>query len=150
MALAVVTLLVVLAAVYPIIPVNGEPFSEIGVLGPTQQIGGYPTNVTAGQRFELYGYIGNHEGVASYYQFVVKLGGQNTTVTNSTAADVPVVMSSYHVLADNQTVTFPFGMSVNSTGVNEKLIFELWSFNSTSESFAYTGLWGQLFLNVTK
>ncbi len=148
-ALAVVTILAVLAAVYPVLPQNNEPFSELGVLGPNQKIGGYPTNATVGQQISLYGYVGNHEGVSSYYQFVVKLGNQSTTVSNSTAATAPVILTTYEVLANNQTATFPFTLVLRQSGTNEKVIFELWRYNTGTSSFGYTGLWDQLFVNVT-
>jgi uncharacterized membrane protein len=149
-ALALATTLAVLAAVYPILPSNNQPFSELGVLGPNQKIGGYPTNVTAGQQISLYGYVGNHEGVASYYQFLVKLGNQSTVVSNSTAATAPVVLTTYEVLANNQTVTFPLTIVLHQPGTNERLIFELWKFDVGTSKFGYTGLYAQLWLNVTR
>ena len=148
-ALAVVTILAVFAAVYPILPQNSEPFSELGVLGPNLKIGGYPTNATVGQQISLFGYVGNHEGMVSYYQFLVKLGNQSTVVSNTTAATAPVVLTTYEVLANNQTVTFPLSIVLHQPGTNEKLIFELWRFDPNTSSFGYTGLWDQLFLNVT-
>jgi uncharacterized membrane protein len=149
MALAVVTILAVLAAVYPVLPQSSQPFSELGILGPNQKIGGYPTNVTAGQQISLYGYVGNHEGAASYYQFMVKLGNQSTLASNSTAASAPVILTSYKVLANNQTVTFPLTIILHQSGTNEKLIFELWRYDAGTSQFSYTGLWDQLFVNVT-
>jgi uncharacterized membrane protein len=142
-------MLSLLAAVYPILPINGEPFSELGVLGPNQKIGGYPTNVTVGQQFTLYGYIGNHEGRPSYYQFVVKVGNQSTAVSNSTTARAPTIFVRYQLLNDNSSVTFPLTLSLQSPGINQRIIFELWSFNSTTSQFVYTGLWDQIWVNST-
>jgi len=127
LALAVVTVLAVLAAVYPILPSNGEAFSELGVLGPGQNIGGYPTTVTVGQGFSLYVYVGNHEGGAEYYQVLVKEGNQGTVVSNSTSADLPAVQSNSLVLRDNSSTTFPVSLSMSTAGVEQRLIFELTS-----------------------
>lgn len=149
-ALVLTTALAVLAAVYPVLPANNQPFSALGVLGPNRDIGGYPTNVTVGQQVLLYGYVGDHEGTAAYYQFVVKLGNQSTVVSNSTAADAPVVFTRYQVLANNASVTFPVQLSLSTPGTDERLIFELWSFNPGTSHFSYTGLWNQLILNVTR
>ena len=149
LALAVVTILAVLAAVYPILPTNSEPFSELGVLGPTQQIAGYPTAVAVGQQFSLYVYVGNHEGAVSYYQVLVKEGNQATVVSNSTAANLPPVLSNSLVLGDNASTTFPVTLSMSTAGLNQRLIFELWMFNATTTSFVYTGLFGQLWMNVS-
>jgi len=149
LALAVVTILAVLAAVYPILPSNGESFSELGVLGPGQKIAGYPTSVAVGQQFTLYVYVGNHEGAVGYYQMQVKEGNQATVVSNSTSADLPPVLTNSLVLGDNSSTVFPVTLSMSTSGLNQRLIFELWMFNSTTSQFAYTGLWDQIWLNAT-
>ena len=149
LALAVVTMLAVLAAVYPILPSNNEAFSELGVLGPGQKIGGYPTTVTAGQGFSLYVYVGNHEGRAEYYQVQVKEGNQGTVLSNSTSAGIPAVQTDSLVLGDNASTIFPVSLSMSTAGLNQRLIFELWMFNSTTGNFAYTGLWNAIWINVT-
>jgi uncharacterized membrane protein len=148
-ALVLVTILGVFAAIYPILPSNQESFSELGILGPTQKISGYPQNVTVGQPILLYAYLGNHEGTVQYYQLLVKLGNESTVITNSTYARAPVIETYYRVLDNNQNTTFPMGFSVDHQGINQRLIFELWSFNSTLSTFDYTGLWNQIWMNVT-
>jgi uncharacterized membrane protein len=149
LAVAVVTILAVLAAVYPILPANGEQFSELGVLGPGQKIGGYPTSVAVGQSFNLYVYVGDHEGWSAYYQVLAKEGNQATLVTNSTAADLPPVLTRSLILGSNASATFPVTLSMGTAGKNQKLIFELWMLNTTTSSFGYTGLYNQIYLNVT-
>lgn len=148
-ALVLVTVLAVFAAVQPLLPSNAEPFSELGVLGPGEAIGGYPTSVAAGGPFLLYGYIGNHEGISTYYQLLVKAGNQTTSVSNSTYARAPVIFTYTRVLDNNQSTTIPLNLTLGEQGTNVRLIFELWSYNVTSSSFGYTGLWNQLLLNVT-
>ncbi len=148
-ALVLVTVLAVFAAIQPVLPASVEPFSELGVLGPNHVIGGYPTTVVAGRPFLLYGYVGNHEGSSSYYQFLVKVGNQTTQVSNSTSAHAPVVFTYSRVLENNQSTIFPLNLTLSSPGTNVRLIFELWSFNVTTSSYTYTGLWNQLLLNVT-
>jgi len=148
-ALVLVTVLAVFAAVQPILPPSSQPFSELGVLGPNQTIGGYPTSVPAGSPFLLYGYIGDHEGTSSFYQVLVKAGNQTTHVSNSTFAQAPVIFTYSRVLGNNQTTTFPMNLTLSSPGTNVRLIFELWSYDVANSTYAYTGLWNQLFLNVT-
>ena len=142
-------MLAVLVAVYPILPANGESFSELGVLGPSQTIAGYPTSVTVGQQFTLYVYVGNHQGEAEYYQVLVKEGNQATVVSNSTSADLSPVLTNQLVLGDNSSRIFPVNLSMNTAGLNQRVIFELWMFNSSTASFGYTGLWNDLWMNVT-
>jgi uncharacterized membrane protein len=150
LALAVVTILAVFAAVSPLLPRSGEPFSELGILGPSQKIGGYPSTAAVGQQFLLYTYVGNHEGRVSYYQVMVKAGNQSTVISNSTSASAPLLLTRYLVLSDNSSTTFPVTLSMPQAGLNRRLIFELWMFNSTTSQFSYTGLWNQLFINVTR
>ena len=142
-------MLAVLAAIYPILPANGESFSELGVLGPGQKIAGYPTTVSVGQQFTLYVYVGNHEGMATYYQVLVKEGNQATVISNSTSASLPPVLTRSLVLEDNSSSIFPVNLSMTTAGLNQRLIFELWMFNSTTAGFAYTGLFDQIWMNVT-
>jgi uncharacterized membrane protein len=149
LALAVVTVLAVFAAVYPVIPAKNEAFSELGLLGPGQKIGGYPTTVAAGRPFALFVYVGNHEGEAEYYQILVKEGNQATVISNSTAANLPAVIVDSLVLGDNSSSVLPMAPSMTTVGLNQRLIFELWMFNSTTASFDYRGLWNQIWMNVT-
>lgn len=148
-ALVVVTILCVFVAIEPIIPSNSEHFSELGILGPQQTIANYPNSLKSGEPFLLYGYIGNHEGMAEYYALYVKLGNNNTVVSNVTAASAPVISSYSYILGSGQNTTFPMNLSIGQNGTNLRMIFELWSFNKTRSSFSYTGLWNQLWINVT-
>ena len=149
LALAVVTLLAVFAAVSPILPSNGERFSELGILGPSQQIGGYPSTAVVGQHFLLYTYVGNHEGGASYYQVLVKAGDAATVISNSTSAEAPLLLTHSLVLSDNSSTVFSVTLSMPTAGLNQRLIFELWMFNATTSQFGYTGLWNGIWINVT-
>jgi uncharacterized membrane protein len=148
-ALVLVTIIAVFAAVQPILPANSQSFSELGVLGPNQTIGAYPTSVAEGSPFLLYGYIGDHMGASSLYQVLVKAGNQTTQVSNSTFAQAPVIFAYSRVLGNNQTTTFPMNLTLSSPGTDVRLIFELWSYDVANSSYAYTGLWNQLLLNVT-
>lgn len=137
------------AVAQPLIPSNNQHFSALAVLGPQQKLEGYPTNVLANQTFLLYGSIGNYEGVASYYELFVKLGNTSTMISNTTSANAPVIVQYRYVIADGQNTTFPMNLSINKAGNNLRLIFELWSYDPATSNFVYSGLWNQLWLNVT-
>jgi uncharacterized membrane protein len=126
-----------------------EPFSELGVLGPDQLLGDYSSNVTAGQNVTLYGYIGNHEGAVTYYDLRVKLGNLTTVVNGTVWVDAPSVADFRAVLRDGQNSTFPVVLSFPQPANGTKIIFELWELDTSSGSFLYSGLWGQIILNVT-
>ncbi len=151
-ALVIVTILVVFVIVQPLIPSNSEKFSELGTLGSNLTISGYPQLVTPkNSSFTLYGYIGNHAGTAEYYQDVVQLGNNNTVISNETAVSAPPLEEYSYVLDNGQNVTFPMHLSLPSITTNQtmRLIFELFDYNTTSSTFAYTGLYNQIWINET-
>jgi hypothetical protein len=123
-------------------------YSEIGLLGPAQTIGDYPTNVVENHSFLLYGYVGNHQGSPQYYEIFVKLGDQKTQISNLTSANATIVDEYYRVLDNNQSYAFPMNLSLPHRGNNYRLIFELWRYDVTVSNFTYTGLWSQIWVNV--
>jgi uncharacterized membrane protein len=136
-------------AVYPILAESRvvEPFSELGVLGPNMKIGDYPREVAVGERFNLYLYVGNHEGRAQYYRVLVKLGDRGMNVSDTTPLDAPVVASWDFVLPNESNSTLPITLSVGRAGLNQRLVFELWRHGGSG--FVYHQRWNQLWMNVT-
>lgn len=147
--LVIICLVAGAAVAQPLLPSNNQRFSALAILGPQQTLEGYPTNVVANQTFLLYGSIGNYEGVVNYYELFVKLGNLNTIISNSTSANAPIITGYNYVIADGQNTTFPMNLSINKAGNNLRLLFELWSYDPAISNFTYTGLWNQLWLNVT-
>ena len=147
--LACITILVVTVALAPLISVRQPKYSELGILGPDQTTKGYPTSVTANQSFLLYGFVENHEGAVENYQLLVKLGNQSTVVSNATYANAPLLATYWRIVRENETWIFPMTLIVNQAGNYTRIIFELWSYNIPTSNFEYTGLWDQIWLNVT-
>ena len=147
--LASITILIVVAALAPLIPVRQPRYSELGILGPDQTAKGYLTSVPVNQSFLLYGFVENHEGNVENYELLVKLGNQSTAVSNATFANAPVLATYWRIVREKETWTFPMTLSVNQVGNNTRIIFELWSYDIPASNFEYTGLWDQIWLNVT-
>lgn len=126
-----------------------EPFSEIGLLGPKKKIGDYPREVIVGEPIKLYLYLGNHEGKVMYYVILVKLGNRSTFVNSTIPADAPVIDVYERILAHNETCLIPVILRINRTGINLRLIFEMWIYDENLE-LKYHGRWLQLWINVTK
>ena len=125
-----------------ILPVGqGERFSELGVLGPNQVLGDYPSVVVAGETINLFGYVGNHMGQPEFYTVMVKLG-DNETVVNPSSRRLDSAYSQ--VVSNNQSWTFPIDVTLSEVGVNQRLIFELWSYNQTMGQIYYQDIWGQV------
>jgi hypothetical protein len=123
-----------------------EPFSELGILGPTMQLGNYPTEIVAGQTVNLYAYVGNQMGSPIYYTVMVKLG-DNTTIVNPSPIEPNLQFEQ--ILANNETWTFPVNVTLTQAGLNQRIIFELWTYNQTLNQNQYAQVWDQLWLNVT-
>ncbi|MEM3186306.1 MAG: DUF1616 domain-containing protein [Conexivisphaerales archaeon] len=148
--LAFILLLALIAsAQYYYQHVTQEPFPELGILGPNQKIGDYPASLLEGQNFTLYLYVGNHEGKVMFFNVLVKLGNSSSIINNSTYLHTNPIASYQIVLLNNQTWLNPITLSINETGMNMKLVFELWDYNTTIQAFQYTGIWNQLYINVT-
>lgn len=147
--IAVMLLLALMgAAQYYYSHITQEPFPELGTLGPNMKIGDYPTQVVAGQNFTLYLYVGNHEGHVEYYEVLIKLGN-SSNVNENTSLNAPVLYTFGMVLTNNQTYLEPITISIPHAGNNLRLVLELWRFNATTDSFIYTGIYNQLWMNVT-
>jgi uncharacterized membrane protein len=147
--LASITILIIVATIQPLLPVQKERFSELGVLGPNQTIGGYPARVVVNQTFLLYGFVGNSEGIVENYRLLVRLGNQSTPVTNVTYANAPVLAMYWRIVDASQNWLFPMNLTIRQAGTNTKLIFELWAYDPSTSSFSYKGLSNQILMNVT-
>ena len=125
---------------------TSEPFSELGILGPNMQLGDYPTQTVAGQAVNLYVYVGNQMGQPMYYTVMVKLGNNNTATDPSPITPTQQFAS---VLPNNGTWTFPVNATLTQPGLNQRIIFELWTYNQTINQVQFSETWGQVWLNVT-
>ncbi|MGD0803103.1 MAG: DUF1616 domain-containing protein [Candidatus Bathyarchaeia archaeon] len=150
-----VALIILLASavisVYPVISEGRivEPFSELGILGPTGKLGNYTREVAVGQGFDLFIYVGNHEGRCEYYRVVEKVGDQNSNVSDVVPLDASVRASWETVLPSEGNNTIPIRVSMDSAGLNRRLVLELWKYDLASHGFVYDERWTQLWLNVT-
>ena len=63
---------------------EGERFSELYLLGPSQMAENYPHNIAVGENYSVYVNVGNHLGSSAYYALYVKLGNQTDQLPNAT------------------------------------------------------------------
>lgn len=143
-----ITIIIAFFSVSPIIlPRNqGEQFSELGVLGPNMKLGDYPSQVVASDAVNLYVYVGNQMGSPIYYTIMVKLGNNDTQVN---PAPIAPIQQFSQIIPSNQTWTFPVNVTLTQPGLNQRIIFELYSYNQTLNQNQYQDVWGQVWLNVT-
>lgn len=137
---------VFVAAQYFLAGRTGETFSELGILGPQMRLGDYPKDVVAGDAVNLYVYIGNQMGRPVYYTVMIKIGDNNTSVN---PAPIEPNMKLERILLQNENWTSPVNIKLAQAGLNQRIIFELWTFNETTNNVDYSQIWGQVWLNVT-
>ena len=126
-----------------------EPFSELGILGPNMKLGDYPREVAVSEAFPLYLYLGNHEGALSYYMVLAKVGDRGMNVSESEPYGGLTLARYEYFLLDKTNVTTPISLSVSEPGLNRRLVFELYRYDSERGGLVYQGNWVQLWLNVT-
>lgn len=143
-----VTILLAAVVVYQDFIPKGksEQFSELGILGPNMKLGDYPSEVVSSEIIRLYAYVGNQMGQPTFYTVQVKLGDNNTAIN---PANLGAISQYQQVLPSNGTWTFPVDVTMNKVGDNQRLIFELWEYNATTNMNQYHERWGQVWLNVT-
>ena len=127
-----------------------EPFSELGILGPYMKIGDYPREVRVGEKFKLYVYVGNHMGRVMYYIVYIKLGNQSVPLNFTYPYPAPVIARFERILMHNESWIFPIYLVMNKTGINYRIVFELWIYNETIACEQFHQRTCQLWLNVTE
>jgi len=126
-----------------------EPFSALGLLGPSMKIGDYPKTVLVNQSIRLYIYIDNHEGCTMYYIIYAKLGDKSTEISENKSADAPIIYTYEVILSHGMNTTIPVSLKFNKPATNARLIFEMWIYDPETRSPRYHGRWTQLWLNIT-
>ena len=150
-ALVIILLIGVLLVVQPLYAGRTvEPFSELAILGSNQKIGDYPKDLHSGESFNLYLYVGNHEGQSRLYRVYAKLGDRTSTINENVSLAVEPLAHYDIILPQNQTWLEPITLQINKTGTNLRLIFELWMYRQEADEFRYYNRWNQLWLNITR
>ncbi len=145
--LGIIIIIAFLATFQTFLPrTAAEPFSELGVLGPNLKLGDYPREIVAGENVYLNAYVGNQMGRPTYYVVMVKLGDNGTIVD---PVQVEPIQQFESVLPSNGTWTFPVNVRLTQVGLNQRIIFELWLFNETSNQNQYHERWTHTWINVT-
>jgi uncharacterized membrane protein len=127
-----------------------QPMSEVGLLGPTGTFSGYPSQMVVGTNYTLELYLVNHEGKSMIYAVYEEIGGPASMINQTVPLSSNPVETYWFVLPNNGTLVRPITVSLNSTGQDVRLVWELWAYSVGSSSWTYTGAWAQLFVNATE
>lgn len=151
--LAVSIVASVLGTVLILRPFSSEKFSAIGLLDENCKIGNYPEIAVNGTEIKLCLFVYNHLGEPAYYKVVYRIGNNDTLPSNLTSSPAQEIKEWKVILNNDENTTFPISVPVflNANETDKAaLIFELWAYNMTIGNWEYTGLWTDLYINVTK
>jgi uncharacterized membrane protein len=111
----------------------------------------YPKNVTAGEAFLLYLEIQNDGEETLHLRVEVKVGNITTPPPNKTTPSSLPSLKSLDLTASPKSLpNSSLQLALNQTGLDKRIIFELYAYDAVSGSLRYTGLWNQLWVNVTE
>ncbi len=109
----------------------------------------YPGNVTAGEPFLLYVVVQNDGEEALSLRVDVKVGDLSTPPpSRASPSPLPTIWTLEFTVPPRGQRTSQLELTLNETGLDRRVIFELYILN-TSGSYRYTGIWNQLWVNVT-
>lgn len=151
--LAVLTALVVVASVFSaamVIPRHPEGFTAIGLLNKNCMIGEYPRHIYVGENVTLCVFMYNYMGRPLLLQARMKLGSRGRIPSNTTPLDTPIILNVTRILPDKGNYTGRVSFTLNETGSNIAIVFELWRYDSSLKEWVYTGRWVHLYVNVTR
>ena len=125
------------------------PFSVIALLNPQGLLGDYPTSVPPGSNVSLMVLIIDHMNEPMLYRV-------SAAVVNVTAPPAPSSLSGsmenvtvYVVVGPGRNATAPLVFTAPASPGQYKLLVLLYYYNATAGSYYYSGLFNQLYFNVT-
>ncbi|MEZ0290292.1 MAG: DUF1616 domain-containing protein [Sulfolobales archaeon] len=133
-----------------VIPRATESFMALGLLDEFCRIGSYPSKAYNDSTITLCIFVYNHMGRPVYYKVVYKIGSNTTIPTNTTPSPESVLAEWRGVLNMDSNTTFKIKIPVYAKRINSTiaLIFELWVWDTSSNSWKYSGVWNHLYVNV--
>jgi uncharacterized membrane protein len=99
---------------------EGEKFSELYLLGPSQMAENYPHNIVVGQNYSVYVNVGNHLRSSAYYIIYVKLGNQTDQMPNATLGTPSPLQPLYEYrfsIPESKIWTIPLTFSVSNATI---------------------------------
>ncbi len=124
-------------------PVETEQFSAIYLLDSEKQAENYPKTVVFGENstFSLWVGVENQNDTTMDYLVQVKVDDGKSRVNPNPAETTE---SFNRTLLDGEKWEFPVTINIEQLGTN-RIIFELWFFNGTTNDPEYSGNW----VNIT-
>ncbi|MCW4015398.1 MAG: DUF1616 domain-containing protein [Candidatus Bathyarchaeota archaeon] len=129
-------------------PATTEPFSAIYVLDSEKQTANLPKTVVLGENstFMLWVGVENQNDTTMKYQVQVKMDDGNGQLNQSLAE---LIQSFENTLLDEEVWEFNVTINIDQLG-NNRIIFELMTFNNTINDWQYTGNWVNISVEATQ
>jgi uncharacterized membrane protein len=134
---AIVIMSALLVSTILLEPIETEKFTAMYILDSEKRADNYPKTVILGTNstFTLWVGIENQNDKTIDYSVQVKLDDGTSTEDPSTAEPIYLFNKT---LANEETWESPVTISIDQPGSN-RIIFELYTFNQTANSWEYTG-----------
>lgn len=148
MAISIVISAVGIAVVLsPEIP---EPFMSLGLLNENCKMGGLPSTVMNNSVLRFCIFVSNYMNKPVLYRVDYKISEDGLLPINNTPLDLSPSKSWHGILNNKENTTMLVEVLVKSSSSRRiTLVFELWIFDTSSQSWKYTGIWNHHHVNVT-
>ena len=143
---AIVILVAFLVNLVFFTPAQKEPFAAIYLLDSEGQAENFPKTVVLGENSTFMVVVGvrNQNDTTNVFSVKMKLDDGDGAVDPS---PVEPIASFEETLLDEEIWEFEVTISIERLGTN-RVIFELFSFNTTKNDFEYSGSWVNLSLEA--
>jgi hypothetical protein len=102
---------------------QGEPFSELYILGPERMAQGYPYNIRPNQNYTVYFDVVNHVGSSAYYLVYIKFLNTSDALPDATSGIVSTAQTLYKnrdLIPDDHATESKLTFSISNTIVINK------------------------------
>ncbi|MFX1540656.1 MAG: DUF1616 domain-containing protein [Promethearchaeota archaeon] len=121
----------------------------IAMLNENMEARNYPTNVTVNTNITLNIEVYNFMGWVQYFFVRTKLANSTTIASATTPSPASLLQQNERIVSTGDVWRFPVQLNMTTPGLNYRLTFELWQYDSALDAITYTGVWIHLPLNVT-
>ncbi len=121
----------------------------IAMLNENMEARNYPTNVTVNTNITLNIEVYNFMGWVQYFFVRTKLANSTTIASATTPSPASLLQQNERIVSTGDVWRFPVQLNMTTPGLNYRLTFELWQYDSALDVITYTGVWIHLPLNVT-
>ena len=126
-----------------------DPVLSIALLNDEQVGESLPTNLTINETFVFHSDVGNYGSYAELLSVHVKLGNHSILHNGTNPAPFPEVFQIERIVQSDTRWITQIVLNMTETGINQRLIVELWRFDQQNREYVYTSRWVSHTFNVS-